>query len=154
MLSFLYHDSSFPSDLNTLLESTMRMCIRPNNDSDHIFISLALRDRDSQKRESSNPAEEIQGVGKEAISNLNAKLDDFLSMYADMDDEDDEAENQQEMIEEKEKDSFFTTIGNPFTCALCHGSETAGSRNTPLLLCHYDKSQVNSMFLRLFDYYL
>ena len=35
MLSFLYHDSSFPSDLNTLLESTMKMCIRPDNDSDN-----------------------------------------------------------------------------------------------------------------------
>lgn len=154
MLSFLYHDSSFPSDLNTLLESTMKMCIRPDNDSDNTFVTLALRERESQKRESSNPVEEIQGAGKEAISNLNAKLDDFLSMYADEDDDEEEEENHQEMIEEKEKDMIFTTISSSFTCALCHGSETAGSRNTPLLLCHYDKSQVNSMFLRLYYYYL
>lgn len=145
MLSFLYHDPSFPSDLAAIFECTMRMCIRPECESDRIFVEFALREIKSQKRETSGSSEETQDAGKDAISNLNAKLDDFLSMYENMDDEEEEEEeNENEMVTEQENNESFVNIGSSFTCALCHGSETSGERNTPVLLCHFDKSRINS----------
>ena len=152
MLSFLYHDSSFPSDLADLLQCTMKMCIRAECESDRRFVDIALRERESKKRESTDSPKETQDAGKDAISNMNAKLDDFLSMYEDVDEEEEEEDSKQEMVVEKEANEAFVSIGSSFTCALCHGSDTIGERNTPLLLCHYNKSRINSNLFSLLFY--
>lgn len=115
--------------------TTMEMCVRPECESDAAFISFVTRERESQKRSLAEVSTE-QPCVNEAITELNSKLDDFLNMYSDSEESVDE--------EQLSLTTSEVMLSESFTCALCHGDDTTGIENTPLLLCHVDDSKMNS----------
>lgn len=135
MLSFFYHYPDFPTDLKSLLEDTLKMCVRSECEEDTHFMNLLFKERESQKRDSPSPLEKPKEENL-SIQALNSKLDDFLALY----------EGMEEIEEEEKTEDAVVPIGNPFTCAFCHGEECDPDSNPALLLCHFDHSQTHSIF--------
>lgn len=113
--------------------TTMELCVRPECESDGSFISFVTRKRESQKRDLAEVSSKEPGVN-EAITELNSKLDDFLNMCSD---------SEESVSEEVSLTNSKVVLSESFTCALCHGDDTTGIENTPLLLCHIDETNMN-----------
>ena len=114
------------------------MCIRPEVQSDSSFIQLVLRERSSEKR--ALPTEE-EPPQNQNLADINNRLDDFLAMF---EDEDEDAENAEE-----ESNNTIVSLCTPFTCVFCHGSETDGEENMPVLLGQFSERGAHGILVLL-----
>lgn len=120
----------------SLLNATLKMCIRPDHPEDGLFMDILFREKDSQKRDVPTPSSETTSEKVSAIADINSKLDDFLAMY---DLEEDDIETQ------KENEEAIVDMSQSFTCAFCHGTHCEDLNDTPVFLCHHDTSRTTCL---------
>ena len=108
------------------------MVQRDDHPEDAAFINRVLKEEEA-KAEEAKKTEEPSVSASAVLNSVTSKLDDFLSMVEDDEDE--------ELVRTTSSRCQTKTISPSFTCALCHSSETDSMENTPMLLCHvnYDR---------------
>lgn len=112
------------------------MVQRSNHPEDIAFIDRVLKEEEVKKEEM--PSHSAPAVSASAVLNsVTSKLDDFLNML----EGEDEEEN---LVRAMSSRGQTRTITPPFTCALCHSSETDSLDLTPMLLCHVDRDRLPS----------
>ena len=126
----MFRHDALPSDLKDLLKETLTLTIREDNAKDATFIATAVKEKQSQKRSAPTTSS-----ASAALNSLSSKLDDFLNMM-------EEDEEEETLVHASSSKHAVETVSEPFTCALCHSSNTDTVENTPVLLCHVDCDRV------------
>lgn len=113
------------------------MVQRNNHPEDLAFIDRVLKEEEVKEEALSHSAPAVSASA--VLDSVTSKLDDFLNMIEGDDDE-------ENLVRTMSSRGQTRTITPPFTCALCHSSETDSLDLTPMLLCHIDNDRLPGRF--------